>query len=470
MPLWRFESVGLRQWRQRTPSWLLPWRTLIILMMAVAAGCASRHHLMPTPTIYTHAGWDPFADVPAELRIDEARLLYVTDRAPEDRSDGSTAYGQERSRSMAFGEAVVRIGDDLSWPELVELSRDRSRDRNPALTLESVSETARFGKTPPTLVISDERFARGASSVADPATAEAEARFRGEMAARLALSPRKTVLVWVHGFANSFEDAAVTTAELWHFLGREGVPVCYTWPAGKGGVRAYEYTLASTQFTIYHFKRTLRLIASCPEVERVNIIAHSRGTEVVTDAIRELYLELRSTTDAQRALKLGTVVLAAADMDLDVVIARNATERIGRAVERSALYISEADQALGFSGWLFGGRRRLGDLDPKIFDGAELETLRRSQHLQIIDARVKRRGAFGHGYFHANPAVSSDLILLVRYGLAPGAEHGRPLDISKTGLWMVTDAYPGSEWIPPAASPGGAGSPVGAAQHTQPER
>ncbi|MFB3076629.1 MAG: alpha/beta hydrolase, partial [Lysobacterales bacterium] len=29
-----------------------------------------------------------------------------------------------------------------------------------------------------------------------------------------------------------------------------------------------------------------------------------------------------------------------------------------------------------------------------------------------------------HMYFHSNPAASSDLILLLRYGLAPGAENG----------------------------------------------
>ena len=28
-------------------------------------------------------------------------------------------------------------------------------------------------------------------------------------------------------------------AELWHFLGRQGVPILYTWPAGFGGLRGY---------------------------------------------------------------------------------------------------------------------------------------------------------------------------------------------------------------------------------------
>ncbi len=424
------------------------------LALALMVGCSSKTYLMPTPNIYADAGWDPFADVPASLQGDEVSVLYITDRAPTSEAENAWEYGHGRSRSAAFGEAVVRIGDDLSWGEVVRISRDMDRDEKVEITLAATNETARFAQTPARLVISDAQFAAAGGSSVDPAEAETERLFKEELARRLAETPRKEVFIYVHGFNNSFENAALTTAELWHFLGREGVPICYTWPAGQGMVRAYEYTLASTQFTIYHFKQALRLIASCPDVERINILAHSRGTEVTADTVRELYLEMRSSGDARQALKLGTVILAAADIDLDVAIARNATERIGRAVERSALFISNQDGALGFSGWLFGGTERVGNFDPTLFDEAELETLRRSERFQIIDARVKNRGAFGHGYFHANPAVSSDLILLMRYSLPPGADHGRPLGVSDTGLWMVDDQYPGSEWAPPESVKG----------------
>ena len=259
------------------------------------------------------------------------------------------------------------------------------------------------------------------------------------------------MFIYVHGFNNSLDDAVLTTAELWHFLGREGVPICYTWPAGVGLFKAYQYTLASTQFTIYHFKQMLRLIASCPEVEKVHIIAHSRGTAVATDALRELHLEIRGTADTKKVLKLGTIVLAAADLDLDVVTQRLATERIGRAVEHTAIYISSEDKALGFSAWLFGGGR-LGDIDFKLFAPEEIAALRGSRRLQFIDARVKKLG-LGHSYFYANPAVSSDLMLLLRYQLLPGAEYGRPLGVTDVGLWVVDDDYPGPAWTLPDAAP-----------------
>lgn len=415
-------------------------------------GCNSKTYLMPTPTVYTNPDWNPFVDVPSELQGDKVSVLYVTDRVPEKQIPDHWEYGEERSRSAAFGESIVQMGNGASWDEIVQASREKKREKDLELKMTATRELARFAKTPPTLVINDAQMASHERRSIDPVQAEAEQRFKEELTSRLSKTPRKEVFIYVHGYHNTFEDAALVTAEMWHFLGREGVPVCYTWPASMGGLKGYQYTLASTQFTIYHFKQTLRLIASCPEVEKVHILAHSRGTAVTTDAIRELHLEIRGTADTQKTLKLGTVILAAADIDLDVVIERDATERIGRAVERSAIYISHHDKALRFSNWLFGGGGRLGDLNVNMFDKSELEVLRGSNRLQLIDARENKPGVLGHSYYHTNPAVSSDLVLLMRYQLLPGTDHGRPLDLSDFGLWLIGDDYPGSNWILPEKS------------------
>ena len=46
---------------------------------------------------------------------------------------------------------------------------------------------------------------------------------------------------------------------------------------------------------------------------------------------------------------------------------------------------------------------------------------------------------FGHNYFHSNPAVSSDLIMLLRYGVSPGKEHGRPIKPAGPNAWIISD-------------------------------
>jgi esterase/lipase superfamily enzyme len=92
--------------------------------------------------------------------------------------------------------------------------------------------------------------------------------FRQLLVQRLELTPRKEVFIFVHGFHNTFDDAAFAMAELWHFLGRIGVPIVYTWPAGYPGVFGYTYDRESSEGTVYHMRKVLELISGFPEVKK----------------------------------------------------------------------------------------------------------------------------------------------------------------------------------------------------------
>jgi esterase/lipase superfamily enzyme len=271
---------------------------------------------------------------------------------------------------------------------------------------------------------------------------DAAGRLRGELQRRLDLTPRKEAFVFVHGFHNTFEYAAFTLAEMWHFLGREGVPILYTWPAGHPGMlRGYNYDRESGQFTIYHLKQVLRILAASPDLEKIHIIAHSRGTDVASTAVRELLIEARAGgKDPREALKIGNLILAAPDLDFEVSLQRFAAERFFRSADRTTIYVSKGDKAIGMSGWLFGSVRRMGQLGYEDLPEDERQILRQVGQIQFIDARVK--GGWGHDYFHSSPAVSSDVILLLRYDRDPGAANGRPLTRPEGGFWTITKGYP----------------------------
>ena len=97
---------------------------------------------------------------------------------------------------------------------------------------------------------------------------------------------------------------------------------------------------------------------------------------------------------------------------------------------------------------------RLGDVEPSFFTPEEMERLHATERVQIIDTRTGHPGFLGHSYFHENPAVSSDLILFLRYHLPPGREHGRPLGVHKNGFWIIDDKDPGSTWqLPETETP-----------------
>ena len=120
------------------------------------------------------------------------------------------------------------------------------------------------------------------------------------------------------------------------------------------------------EFTIFHLKQFLRLLASTSELEELHLIAHSRGTDVLISALRELYIETSAAgKDFRTVYRIKNVVLAAADLDLEVVTQRVAAEYMGLGTERTTLYVLDVDLAIGISGLLFASFRRIGQLRPE---------------------------------------------------------------------------------------------------------
>jgi esterase/lipase superfamily enzyme len=207
------------------------------LLTLLLVGCSSAPKLMPTPNIYIDGGSYPESNVPMELKSSKVDLLYVTDRAPETTDNGALEYGAGRSASVGFGSSNVEIGDGMTWQELVEMSEMSSRSTSPAIQVTSRTELGRFPATPhPFLVVDGE--------IREDPKVQAEydqvvSQFRLELDRRMAQTGENEVHIFVHGFNNTFDWAAVSLAELWHFLGRRGVPLLYSWPAAHGGLFGY---------------------------------------------------------------------------------------------------------------------------------------------------------------------------------------------------------------------------------------
>jgi esterase/lipase superfamily enzyme len=271
------------------------------------------------------------------------------------------------------------------------------------------------------------------------------------LAERLALTPRKELFVFVHGYNNSFESGAFRASQIWHFTGRGGVPVMFSWPAGSTGLlQGYTRDRESGEFANPHVKNFLRDLASCPEAKKIHLIAHSRGTDILATAVRELHIETRAAgKDTRDELKLGQMVLAAPDIDLDVFIEKFSADRVGFIPEQLTVYVSPNDKAIGLSNWLFGSVRRIGQL--AMGDLGHDIALAAKHHpiLHVVDMRGKTDRK-GHGYFLSSPACLSDLILVLRDGRQPGEANGRPLYDDPKGFWELEDGYPFAK--PPPAT------------------
>ncbi len=409
-------------------------------------GCAEARQLMPTPNLYADDKATLFEVLPEEYESTRVELIYVTDRVPETDAAGNLRYGYNRSNSVGVGTTVVDLGRNVTWEDLVEASRTRSRLGRFELSLVSIDEFERLPPSPLPYQVIDGEVVEEPEAVA--ARDASIARVRAEVRRRLALTPRKDVYIYVHGYHNDFADAAYALAELWHFFGREGLPIVYTWPAGYPGLFGYTYDRESSEFTVFHLKQVIRWLAEQPEIENIHLIAHSRGTDVAISAFRELVIWARGAGfDPRYHFKIKNFVLAAADMDLQVISQRIAAERLALAVDQATLYASPGDQAIGIAEWLFASPRgRVGTLEIGELTEDEIWRMKaNAARVTVVNFEGESSG-YGHSYFRTNPAVSSDLVLKIRYGLKPG-EAGRPLEHIGLNFWRVPEGYPADSAI-----------------------
>jgi len=425
------------------------WRVyLVIGFTLLLAACSGPREMMPTPNTYIDSSTDPYANLHEDLKSTEVPMFYITDRAPEKDETGKLEYGFERSPSLAFGSTTVDLGDDISWEELLDASRTQKRLKDVTLTRGDLNEIARGPMSPTPFTEVDGEIVEDPEYVAKRLAAADI--FRKEMVKQLAKTPRKEVFLFVHGYHNDFNDSVFAMSELWHFMGRIGVPIVYSWPAGYPGMLGYTYDRESSEFTVYHLRLAVELIASFPEVEKLSIIAHSRGTDVAVNMLRELTIGARAAgLNPREKYKINNFVLAAPDIDVQVAMQRVLGDRLPWSAERFTVYTSPADKAIGFARKLFASPKgRIGNLQPdNMTEVGKVAMARGNANLSIInfmsatDKSDSKVDTFGHSYFRDAPTVSSDLIIMLRDDVNPGPP-ARPLESLGSKFWRVPPGYP----------------------------
>ncbi|MFO1324488.1 MAG: alpha/beta hydrolase [Burkholderiales bacterium] len=423
-------------------------------MAFVLAGCATQHAMMPTPVLYTGASARAlFTDLPIDSRRPPVDLLFITDRAPAEEA-GDLPYGAGRSRSLAFGSVLIEFGSDITWDALVHESTATQRATALRLELGRTEEKGHFPPIPYELTRVPEGMVRHPAVV--ESYVQAKRQLQAEIARRISTAPRKEVVLFVNGYNSSFEGSALAMGELCHFLGREFVCGIFTWPAGgqAGTLFGYEVDRESAEYAIEDLVKTIRIIAKTPGVERVHLLAHSRGAATLASALAilsaEAYMLQSSPT---REFRIYNVILIAPDIDADVALSKifkvfsdpdlpfGGNPDPGAVIPPSpglevTIYASPDDKALATASWLTGSIARLGRIDTTMFTPDQVEEIGRLGAVNIVQVRGTT-DFFGHSYFVSNPRVSSDIIAILRYGLRPN-EPGRPLEHVAGSFWRIS--------------------------------
>src|SRR5262249_35552585 len=163
----------------------------------------------------------------------------------------------------------------------------------------------------------------------------------------------RDVLVYVHGFNQTFETAALDAIRLSDGIRFHGDTMVFSWPS-RAKLFDYGYDRESAMWSRDALQRVLEGLMASPGVGRIHIVAHSIGTMVTMEALRQLY-PARGVAAAER---IGAVVFASPDIDMDVFA--SSVDRIGPIAQKITLVTAANDRALAVSGWLAGGITRVG--------------------------------------------------------------------------------------------------------------
>lgn len=403
-----------------------------VLSISTMSACVSPYPAALPPNFHKTPAEQ--VTVSGEPELPDADLIYVTDRGP---GPNDVPYGSGRSNSMAFGHIEIEITNMTPAAYFSYMNGHPERSAKPDYAIGHNHKSGRFPATP--LPFSLENGVISRDRTATLQYQAATEQFRRALTERLRSQGTGKVILYVHGFKNSFEHSAYNLLELWTAAGRDGVPVLFSWPTGEESLFGYLGDTQNGAFSVYHLKELLRLIAGTEAVEEVVVIAHSHGASIATTALRELLIESRGAGLSMRdTYRISTLILAAPDIDLGVMEQRLVAEMFGVGFGQIDVYMNPHDNALGLAGMVFGatrfGNSRPDQLSPQsraVFRGV------RSVHFILVeDAQGKAR----HNHFRMHPGVLADIATTIRTGAGPG-DPERPLDHIDLNFWRIDRSY-----------------------------
>jgi esterase/lipase superfamily enzyme len=206
---------------------MLPRLIRALLLAALCSSCGCQRHLVATPNVLLHQDCcRVFDDCADKNQSPDMEVIYATDRAIDKATGIGPSYGYQRAKWLAFGIAKVSLDPRPTWRQLRDDSLRRRRERDYALSVSEVREAGRFA-----FVVDKLQPAADGVDVSTQGyreiTRQVE-KFHDLLRERLARTPQKDVYIFVHGFNTTFNDSVFRPAEVWHFMGRAGVPIAYT--------------------------------------------------------------------------------------------------------------------------------------------------------------------------------------------------------------------------------------------------
>ncbi|MBT8060998.1 MAG: alpha/beta fold hydrolase [Gammaproteobacteria bacterium] len=226
-------------------------------------------------------------------------------------------------------------------------------------------------------------------------------------------SPRRSLLLVIHGFKERFPSALRKTTFVGHILDINTPVLVFDWPGNQGSTpRGYQRARAVATESGAELAQTIELIVREIRPDSLWLLANSMGGQVVVHAFHELYADPEF---ADAGLEIEDVVLTAPDVSHEEFNARFKRE-IASLARNLTVYVSSNDRALVMSRIVNRGETRLGEstLSPDMLDEAAriAELVEPDNDLvTLVDVTPVNRTRNFHNFSLETPEFFDDLFL-----------------------------------------------------------
>ena len=319
-------------------------------------------------------------------------LLYGTSRNPI-RNDSSSviSYGNDRNSYVSYGECLVKVeksnklGGEINKSFLLKLwdTIFNNNSENRKISLQSLEH----------LDIN---------------------LFRKRLKFLYSTANEDEMLVYIHGYKNSFKDAAARAAQIAYDLKFPGVTSFFSWASANDVLKGYTADEATAEISCKHLYAYILNIWQNSSTKKIHIIAHSMGNRIFMNTLKKIQ-------EDNSDIKFGHIILVAPDIDTELF--KDNSYLYGKYSEMSTLYVSPDDDAIRKSYNIHKGNRV--GLSPPVVVEKGIYTINVNQLM------TRALWDFGHSYYAEAEALLYDLHELILHSATP--DRRQKLEIIEVG-------------------------------------
>ncbi|WP_167599261.1 alpha/beta hydrolase [Chlorobaculum sp. 24CR] len=231
------------------------------------------------------------------------------------------------------------------------------------------------------------------------------------------LDEKRDILLYIHGFNTTFDEAALTMAQVASDLGFRGDALFYSWPS-TGQILGYVRDQNNTDWSRKNLTGFLRELAARAPTKSICLLAHSMGNRELLGAFLDL---MREQPDLKT--KFRVIILAAPDVDSGIFCRDIAGVLTGDGT-LVTIYVSRRDKAMKASEKV-NGYVRVGDVngEPLVVPG-----------IDTVDVTNIDTVPMGHSYFANSRLVLSDIYSIINEGVRAESRFSlRPVEYESGG-------------------------------------